>query len=1366
MKKKVLSMILAFAIIMVQIPASVYVLATDSGIDSAVIDSANGSSTGWTIDDVLDLIDGLPQADEVADESKVEVKIALNEALAVYSAAMEQADIDAEELRDAVGDERRNKLRALSDLLSDVEIPVLDSGIDAQMQAEFEMGRLPLMSQMLLRGSSPTSAVIGSAENPFLIGTPAVLAELAELTQNNEDYGTDMLFAAANYQLVADIDLAGVDGIQRIKDFKGTFDGDGHSVKNMKIAGLFATAEAGSVIKNLGIEDCKISCEGSVGGVAMYTNGAITNCYVTGTITGTDQFIGGVAGSAGISAVVTNCYAVVDVSGVDFVGGVVGRTTGTVTNCYVTGNVSGSSMVGGVAGVAQDATIANCYVTSNVSGNSMVGGEVGWAVFTTTMPTVTNCAALGQTVTGNSDVGRVVGLNGGYGSNISGCYAFSGMKIGASGSEAVVTGGAVDNQNGADLSYTASNAEGKLSAQFSAIFGSGNTAWNYTVDGLPTLNNVSGDQSSELPMWFAPTSFDISTAAQLDELRKVVNGGTSALGYTNTDDAVYNLINDIDLTGFDSDTDATNGNWAPIGNLDNPFNGTFEGNGYAIKNMVINLSESNVGLFGYAAVGAAIHNVGVENCTVTGGGSTGGVVGYAGGAITKCYSTGSVSSTITSTSEKIGGVVGYAAGAVTDCYTTASVSGVKNVGGVVGYAAGAITNCYATGDVLSAGSFSGGVVGFANDAVTNCYAAGSVSGSSSVGGVVGRAMKKVTNCIAFGQSVTGSYATGGVVGYASDAITNCAALEQTVTCSGDNYGRVAGVNNSTISGCYAWSGMKIGTSGSEAVATDGALDNKNGADYTGGNAQFSNIFNNDTAWNYTPGALPTLADVGGSQSSALPIWIGASGNVFAISTAEQLDELRQLVNNNIPSASGYTNTAESYYYLTADIDLVESGSVTPIGLGRAVPFRGTFDGKGYAVTNMTISSSDNVGLFGYTAGHSVIKNLGVENCDVTGGDYTGGVVGFATGMVTNCYSTGSVTGNKYVGGVVGSADTDYEFDADYNMIYYTGTVTGCHSSCTVSSSSSSSAYVGGVVGVARGTLTNCYATGSISGGEYACVGGVVGSTYGTVTNCYATGYVSGGNYAGGVVGSTYDSVVTNCYATGSVSGSVGAGGGVVGYTSGTVTNCYATGSVTGKENAFVGGVVGVFDSSTGTVKNCAALGKAAAGVAASRIVSAIYNGTVSACYGWNGMNLSGDNIGNNGTDLTYTATNAAGARLSAQFSTIFGSDAAWSYTADALPVLADLGGSQSSELPYWVMLGAGTEENPYIISTAAQLNDLRKVVNDGATSTYGYTNAAGRFYKLNANINLSGFDDDGNSTNGNWTPIGTYEKMFLGNFDG
>ncbi|MBO5691021.1 MAG: hypothetical protein J6R96_04080 [Spirochaetaceae bacterium] len=109
-------------------------------------------------------------------------------------------------------------------------------------------------------------------------------------------------------------------------------------------------------------------------------------------------------------------------------------------------------------------------------------------------------------------------------------------------------------------------------------------------------------------------------------------------------------------------------------------------------------------------------------------------------------------------------------------------------------------------------------------------------------------------------------------------------------------------------------------------------------------------------------------------------------------------------------------------------------------------------------------------------------------------------------------------------------------------------------------------YVGGVVGQNRGTVSNCYNTGAVSGtatGEdsYCDVGGVVGQNYeGAVTNCYNTGAVSGTGTncdVGGVVGDNYDAV-SNCYNTGAVSGT-GTNckvGGVVGENSGDVSNCY------------------------------------------------------------------------------------------------------------------------------------------------------------------------------------------------------------------
>jgi len=143
-----------------------------------------------------------------------------------------------------------------------------------------------------------------------------------------------------------------------------------------------------------------------------------------------------------------------------------------------------------------------------------------------------------------------------------------------------------------------------------------------------------------------------------------------------------------------------------------------------------------------------------------------------------------------------------------------------------------------------------------------------------------------------------------------------------------------------------------------------------------------------------------------------------------------------------------------------------------------------------------------------------------------------------------------------------------------------GTITNCYSSGTVSGASY---YVGGVCGRNQsGTITNCYNTGDVSGSED--VGGVCGinQTNGTITNCYNTGDVSGNVYVGGVCGSNYDATITNCYSRGTVSGSEKVGG-VCGYNNlGTVTNCYSRGTVSGSED--VGGVCGY--NNLGTVTNC------------------------------------------------------------------------------------------------------------------------------------------------------------------------------------
>ncbi len=234
--------------------------------------------------------------------------------------------------------------------------------------------------------------------------------------------------------------------------------------------------------------------------------------------------------------------------------------------------------------------------------------------------------------------------------------------------------------------------------------------------------------------------------------------------------------------------------------------------------------------------------------------------------------------------------------------------------------------------------------------------------------------------------------------------------------------------------------------------------------------------------------------------------------------------------------------------LMADIDLL---GVPFIGVPVIVAFAGTFDGNGHSLRNLTITGNGSyIGLFGITASGAIIKNLGVEECNISGDSYVGGLAGLNYSVNTNCGSQGSVSGaSDYVGGLVGH-------NAGSNANCYTkGSVSG------------TGYYAGGLIGYNAGINTNCYSTDSVSGSNY--VGGLAGDSVGTITNCSATGSVSGtGDYVGGLVGYNGGSN-TNCYSTGSVSGSSYVGG-LAGDSGGTITNCYAAGAVGSGKGGLVG----------------------------------------------------------------------------------------------------------------------------------------------------------------------------------------------------
>ena len=143
---------------------------------------------------------------------------------------------------------------------------------------------------------------------------------------NNGNNTSSMTFIMSE-----DIDLSGEANWTPIGDystsstyaFRGTFDGNGHVIKNLKIdretsdyQGLFGFVNGGE-IKNVGLENVDIKGKNNVGGLVGYTDSFISNSYATGVVSGT-QKLGGLAGQA---SSISNSYATGTVSGNKFVGG-------------------------------------------------------------------------------------------------------------------------------------------------------------------------------------------------------------------------------------------------------------------------------------------------------------------------------------------------------------------------------------------------------------------------------------------------------------------------------------------------------------------------------------------------------------------------------------------------------------------------------------------------------------------------------------------------------------------------------------------------------------------------------------------------------------------------------------------------------------------------------------------------------------------------------------------------------------------------------------------------------------------------------------------------------------------------------------
>lgn len=371
---------------------------------------------------------------------------------------------------------------------------------------------------------------------------------------------------------------------------------------------------------------------------------------------------------------------------------------------------------------------------------------------------------------------------------------------------------------------------------------------------------------------------------------------------------------------------------------------------------------------------------------------------------------------------------------------------------------------------------------------------------------------------------------------------------------------------------------------------------------------------------------------------------GTESDPYQIAT---YNDLEYLSNNNSYWDSSFIQTAN----INASASNNGGIGFSPIGTYKVntdysitkTPFTGIYDGDNHTVSNLYTDRDGNVqicsdiGLFGYTVG-ATIKNLGVENADISGYNSTGALVGSAKNTtVINCHSSGTVYGKNYqTGGLIGK-------------IIENTIITDCYSSCNTTGFRET----GGLVGYSYiGIISNSHATGEVFGHQGAngmdpsCVGGLVGSIIRTkITNSYATGKTSTGSHIGGLIGlitegngDVYDNKIIECYATGNVSG-LGEVGGLIGRVQGWIQRCYATGNVSGEgaNSTNIGGFVG--KNNEGIIFYCYARGNVSGhtkvgGFAGENYVSSPASyGSISYCYS------TGTATANSGHEAGFCAHN-------------------------------------------------------------------------------------------------------------------------------
>ena len=953
--------------------------------------------------------------------------------------------------------------------------------------------------------------------------------------------------------------------------FTGTLDGQGHTIKGLTVGNganndanknkAFFGFTNGATVKNIAFTSAVVKGhEQAAIVVAQATSSTLSNIYVSGVITGHDH-VGTIAGDARGTTdkptTITNCVSTAAALSTEHQGGgIAGWTNNSIFSYNIAyGAVTApNNGAGGITGMVDND--GKTEYTSNLSAapyikgsNDHTHGINGWCNG--------NCSNTGSNNLSWANTVYYVGGNKKKATDITEPSNGSGMHGTVTTTEELKQAATYTGKGFSTDTWKLTDGQWPRLKQFATMYDAF-TSISALPDNITVGKNVTVTATTALNRDIKITSSQPSIISVDGNTLKAENSGTSEITITSTTDdfaqgasktftikveaakyitistpedldnlrkdmtASYVLTNDINMEGI---------NFVPFGIVNNEnaskFTGTFDGNGYTIKNLRYDVEgKGEVGLFSQTD-NATIKNLIIEGAYFKGNANVGGIVG-------QMYRT-----------------------TITDCAVLNSyIEGRDHVGAIAGeiaetqvgdsYEGGAITNCFSDANIKTREHQAGGMLG-----TIHC---GTVEKNLFTGTVEGR---------------EGDNANGMVSLIDKDNAPSL--IQYNVVAAAHIYGNIGRVvsNNrfdkkgkatKNFVSANTWVGTKADNA-TMAKYTD--PNNYNGADIPVNELRTQQFYTNTLGWDFNnhwtflPNAegkmypvlkimkgktLPnnfwdkptatTLTYASGEEKVSIEGMHSSYGQCI-IPTLTQGSDIAIIEGNNIKAkesaytlvgegevtasldidpaiASLFSGTtqneitfnivngteaiatadefvsklkanADGHYVLSNDIDLVGI-DLSALGKSNAYTFTGSINGQGHVVSNASLTQKEgqeNIGIIAKTEG-AVLRNIAfVDYCVNTNdqGKHVGLIGSAKNTKFNNVYARGSVYGNDHVALLAGDGN-------------------GCTlTNCMVDGSVKARSQVGGFFGCTLedgATFNHCLATGNLRTTYRGWEGGFIG----------------------------------------------------------------------------------------------------------------------------------------------------------------------------------------------------------------------------------------------------------------------------------